>query len=33
MAKTAAERQKNYWVSRQFAGDNGERRISAYVSI
>ena len=32
MAKTAAERQKQYRASRQFAGDNGERRVSAYVS-
>jgi hypothetical protein len=32
MAKTAAERQKEYRASRQFAGDNGERRVSAYVS-
>jgi hypothetical protein len=34
MAKTAAERQKEYRAQRQFAGEdgNGERRISAYVS-
>lgn len=32
MAKTAAERQKEYRANRQFAGDNGERRVSAYVS-
>lgn len=32
MAKTAAERQKQYRARRQFAGDNGERRVSAYVS-
>jgi hypothetical protein len=34
MAKTAAERQKEYRAQRQFAGKdgNGERRISAYVS-
>jgi predicted metalloprotease with PDZ domain len=32
MAKTAAERQKEYRASRQYAGDNGERRVSAYVS-
>jgi hypothetical protein len=32
MAKTAAERQKAYRASRQVAGDNGERRVSAYVS-
>jgi hypothetical protein len=32
MAKTAAERQKQYRASRQFAGDNGERRVSAYIS-
>jgi hypothetical protein len=32
MAKTTAERQKEYRARRQFAGDNGERRVSAYVS-
>jgi hypothetical protein len=32
MAKTAAERQKEYRASRQVAGENGERRVSAYVS-
>jgi hypothetical protein len=34
MAKTPAERQKEYRAQRQFAGEdgNGERRISAYVS-
>jgi hypothetical protein len=34
MAKTAAERQKEYRANRQFAGEegNGERRITAYVS-
>jgi hypothetical protein len=34
MAKTAAERQKQYRENRQFAGEegNGERRIAAYVS-
>lgn len=32
MAKTAAERQKEYRVSRQVAGENGERRVAAYVS-
>jgi hypothetical protein len=34
MAKTAAERQKEYRANRQFAGEegNGERRIAAYVS-
>jgi predicted metalloprotease with PDZ domain len=32
MAKTAAERQKEYRASRQLAGENGERRIAAYVS-
>lgn len=32
MAKTAAERQKEYRANRQLAGENGERRISAYVS-
>lgn len=34
MAKTPAERQKEYRVNRQFAGEegNGERRITAYVS-
>lgn len=34
MAKTAAERQKEYRAKRPFAGEdrNGERRVSAYVS-
>lgn len=34
MAKTPAERQKEYRAKRQFAGEdgNGERRITAYVS-
>jgi hypothetical protein len=32
MARTAAERQKAYRAGRQLAGENGERRISAYVS-
>ncbi|GAC1544264.1 MAG: hypothetical protein NVS2B7_18500 [Herpetosiphon sp.] len=34
MVKTAAERQKEYRASRQFAGEdgNGERRVTAYVS-
>lgn len=32
MAKTAAERQKEYRRNRQVAGENGERRINAYVS-
>lgn len=34
MAKTPAERQKEYRANRQFAGEdgNGERRITAYVS-
>jgi len=34
MAKTLAERQKEYRANRQFAGEegNGERRITAYVS-
>lgn len=34
MAKTAAERQKQYRAQRQFAGEdgNGERRITAWVS-
>lgn len=32
MAKTAAERQKEYRANRQLAGENGERRIAAYVS-
>ena len=32
MAKTAAERQKEYRANRQLAGENGERRVSAYVS-
>lgn len=33
MAKTAAERQKEYRAQRQFTGEdgNGERRISPYV--
>lgn len=34
MAKTPAERQKEYRAQRQFAGEdgNGERRINAWVS-
>jgi hypothetical protein len=34
MAKTAAERQKEYRAKRQFAGEdgNGERRVTAWVS-
>jgi hypothetical protein len=34
MAKTPAERQKEYRASRQFAGEdgNGERRVSTWVS-
>jgi hypothetical protein len=34
MAKTAAERQKEYRASRQFAGEdgNGERRLNTWVS-
>lgn len=34
MAKTAAERQKDYRAQRQFAGEdgNGERRINTWVS-
>lgn len=34
MAKTGAQRQKEYRAQRQFAGENGngERRVSAYVS-
>jgi hypothetical protein len=34
MAKTAAERQKEYRASRQFAGEdgNGERRVNTWVS-
>ena len=32
MAKTAAERQREYRANRQLAGENGERRVSAYVS-
>lgn len=32
MAKTVAERQKAYRASRQLAGENGERRVTAYVS-
>lgn len=33
MLKTAAERQKEYRAGQQLAGENGERRIGAYVSI
>lgn len=32
MAKTAAERQKDYRERRPFAGDNGERRLSTWIS-
>lgn len=32
MAKTAAERQREYLANRQLAGENGERRVTAYVS-
>lgn len=32
MAKTAAERQREYRANRQLAGENGERRVTAYVS-
>ena len=32
MAKTAAERQKEYRANRQLAGENGEWRVSACVS-
>jgi hypothetical protein len=32
VAKTAAERQKEYRANRQLAGENGERRVTAYVS-
>lgn len=34
MAKTAAERQKEYRAQRQFAGEdgNGDRRINTWVS-
>lgn len=32
MAKTNAERQKEYRKSRGVAGDNGERRINMFVS-
>jgi hypothetical protein len=32
VAKTAAGRQKEYRASRHFAGDNGKRRVTAYVS-
>jgi hypothetical protein len=32
MAKTAAERQKDYRAKRPFAGDNGERRLNTWIS-
>ncbi len=34
MAKTAAERQREYRANRQFGGDdgNGERRVNTWVS-
>jgi len=32
VAKTVAERQKEYRANRQLAGENGERRVTAYVS-
>jgi hypothetical protein len=32
MAKTAAERQKEYRASRQTAGENGERQLNTWVS-
>jgi hypothetical protein len=32
MAKTAAERQKDYRSKRPFAGDNGERRLNTWIS-
>jgi len=32
MAKTAAERQKDYRAQRPFAGDNGERRLNTWIS-
>lgn len=32
MAKTAAERQKEYRAKRPFAGDNGERRLNTWIS-
>jgi hypothetical protein len=32
MAKTGAERQKEYRAKRPFAGDNGERRVNTWVA-
>jgi len=32
VAKTTAERQREYRANRQLAGENGERRVTAYVS-
>lgn len=32
MAKTGAERQKDYRAKRPFAGDNGERRLNTWIS-
>jgi hypothetical protein len=32
MAKTTAERQKDYRAKRPFAGDNGERRLNTWIS-
>lgn len=32
MAKTAAERQKEYRDKRPFAGDNGDRRLNTWIS-
>jgi hypothetical protein len=32
MAKTAAERQKDYRAKRPFAGENGERRLNTWIS-
>jgi hypothetical protein len=32
MAKTTAERQKDYRAKRPFAGDNGERRLNTWIN-
>ena len=32
MAKTGAERQKQYRAKRPFAGDNGEKRFNTWVT-
>lgn len=32
MSDTSAQRQAKYRANRQFAGDNGERRINTWVS-